>query len=298
MLFTFGVPSPDGKKFFADGFMPRSELVRYDDKAHEFVPYLSGISADYVDFSRDGKWVIYVSRPDNNLWRSRIDGTDRLQLTFAPIVPWLPRWSPGGSQIAYTDHQPGKPWKSFLISAQGGAPTEIYAEKNYQEDPGWSPDGKKIIFGRVPYLPGTSDTIDIRVFDIETRQVSVFPGSQNLYSPRWSPDSQHLVALSSDNKKLLLYDLMAKKWAVWITGFGIISTPAWSRDGKYIYFDNQSGEHPGYYRVKVGQTRPEFLVDLKDLHRSWWSGITPDGSPIFSRDISTDEIYALDLELP
>jgi hypothetical protein len=39
-------------------------------------------------------------------------------------------------------------------------------------------------------------------------------------------------------------------------------------------------------------------VDLKNLHRSWWSGITPTNSPIFSRDISTDEIYALDLELP
>jgi NAD(P)-dependent dehydrogenase (short-subunit alcohol dehydrogenase family) len=48
----------------------------------------------------------------------------------------------------------------------------------------------------------------------------------------------------------------------------------------------------------IGEQQPEFLVDLKDLHRSWWGGITPDGSPIFSRDISTDEIYALDLDLP
>ena len=40
------------------------------------------------------------------------------------------------------------------------------------------------------------------------------------------------------------------------------------------------------------------LDGLHALHRSWWSGITPDGSPIFSRDISTDEIYALDLKLP
>jgi len=40
------------------------------------------------------------------------------------------------------------------------------------------------------------------------------------------------------------------------------------------------------------------VVDLKDLHRTPWSGLTPDNSPIFSRNISTDEIYALDLELP
>jgi hypothetical protein len=81
-------------------------------------------------------------------------------------------------------------------------------------------------------------------------------------------------------------------------GIGTISTPVWSRDGKYLYFDNKAGDHPGYRRVKVGEFHSEFLVDLKDLHRSWWSGITPDDTPIFSRDISTDEIYALYLDLP
>jgi hypothetical protein len=50
--------------------------------------------------------------------------------------------------------------------------------------------------------------------------------------------------------------------------------------------------------------RDEVVVDLKDLHQfpnptmGFWSGITPDGSPLFVRDLSTDEIYALDLELP
>jgi hypothetical protein len=29
-----------------------------------------------------------------------------------------------------------------------------------------------------------------------------------------------------------------------------------------------------------------------------WSGLTPDGSPLFVRNLSTDEIYALDLDLP
>jgi hypothetical protein len=72
----------------------------------------------------------------------------------------------------------------------------------------------------------------------------------------------------------------------------------WSRDGQYIYFDNVNGEHPGYRRVRVTQTHSEFLVDLKNLHRSWWSGITPDNSPLFSRDTSTDEYYALDLDVP
>jgi hypothetical protein len=58
---------------------------------------------------------------------------------------------------------------------------------------------------------------------------------------------------------------------------------------------NGSVGRPGFRRFKLGDIHSEFLVDL---HRSWWSGITPDNAPIFSRDISTDEIYALDLGLP
>jgi len=39
-------------------------------------------------------------------------------------------------------------------------------------------------------------------------------------------------------------------------------------------------------------------VVVEDLQRSWWSGITHEGGPIFSRDISTDEMYALNRDLP
>ena len=54
----------------------------------------------------------------------------------------------------------------------------------------------------------------------------------------------------------------------------------------------------------VGQTRSELVVDLKDLCRysltlvGAWSGLAPDGSSLFVRDLSTDEIFSLDLELP
>ena len=148
MLFGSMTLSPDGKKLFANGRQSRGELVRYDLQRREFVPFLSGIWATDASFSRDGKWISYVAYPDGTLWRSRVDGSDRLQLTSPPVVPVLPRWSPDGTQIAFMDVQVGRPWKILLISVQGGTAQEMLAENLPQVDPGWSPDGKQLVFGR------------------------------------------------------------------------------------------------------------------------------------------------------
>jgi eukaryotic-like serine/threonine-protein kinase len=297
------VPSADGKKLFVNARQGRGELVRYDPKSKQFAPFLAGISAGELDFSRDGKWVTYVSYPEHTLWRSRVDGTDRLQLTYPPVLAGLPHWSPDATQIAYVDFQPGRLWKTFLISAQGGAPQGMLAESHTQIDATWSPDGKKIAFGRT-LNAGASEVLAISIIDLVTHQVSAVPGSENLFSPRWSPDGQYLAALNLDSTKLLIFDFRTQKWSDWITEPGVVGYPTWSQDSSYLYYDSTFTDHPTFRRVKVGQTGSELLVDLKGLPRYsappafGWTGIAPDGSALFVRDLSTDEIYALDLQLP
>jgi Tol biopolymer transport system component/DNA-binding winged helix-turn-helix (wHTH) protein len=303
LSFTSLTPSPDGTKVFAHGVQGRGELVRYDAKSHQFVPFLSGISAGELDFSRDGRWVTYVSYPDYTLWRSRTDGSERLQLTYPPVSAGLPRWSPDGTRIAYVDTQLGRPWKAFLISAQGGSPKEVLPENHTQVDPSWSPDGTKLALGRTQET-GQTEPLLIQIVNLATRQVSTIPGSENLYSPRWSPDGQYLAALSQDSTKLLLFNFKTQKWSNWITEPGAFGFPNWSPDGHYLYYDIAFSDHPTFQRIRVGQTRSELLADLKALTRfksraaGPWSNVAPDGSAVFVRDLSTDEIYALDLELP
>jgi serine/threonine protein kinase/Tol biopolymer transport system component len=303
LIFNAMVPSPDGKKLFVNAVQNRAELVRYDPKSRQFVPFLSGISAGELDFSLDGQWITYVSYPEQALWRSRVDGSDRLQLTYPPVFAGLPRWSPDGTQIAYIDAQPGRPWKAFLISAQGGTPQEMLSETHTQADQTWSPDGKKIAFGRTQ-LTGSSEPLAIQIVDLSTHQISTIPGSENLFSPRWSPDGKYLAALTADSQKLLLYTFKTQKWSDWVNEPGAIGYPNWSHDGTYLYYDNTFTNRPTFRRVKVGQTRSELLSDLKDLHRYYsamagaWSGVAPDGSGLFARDLGTSETYALDLDLP
>ena len=297
--FSSPLPSRDGSKVFVVGTQPRGELVRYDARSQQFVPYLSGISASELDFSRDGQWVTYITYPDKTLWRCRTDGSDCLQLTYAPAEVHVPRWSPDGKQIAFIAVRNNK-WKIFLISTEGGTPQELIPEdKEEEDDPVWSPDGTQLAFGRVNSF-GSSEPIAIQLVDLKTHQVSTLSGSEGLYSPRWSPDGRYLATLSRDSQKLLFFDFKAEKWSEPLTENQYIGFPTWSPNSKYLYFDTFSS----FRRATVGSIRSEELFGLQGTHRFidyWlgpWSGLAPDGSPLFTRDISVQEIYALDVQWP
>jgi Tol biopolymer transport system component len=215
------------------------------------------------------------------------------------MIAILSRWSPDGKQIVFSGGQFGKPAKIFLVSAQGGTVQELLSESRSEMDPTWSPDGKRIAFGRLAF----AEDQDIEVLDLQMHQVSVLPESQGIFSPRWSPDGRFLVAVGNDSRKLVLFDFQTQKWTDWVTQTTDLGFPAWSRDSKYLYFDSTFSNDQSYRRLKVGDTKSEEAVSLKNLRRYFssiglWSGLAPDGTPIFVRDISTQEIYALDVQLP
>ena len=134
---SFSTPtfSKDGKQIFALGLIQRGELEVYDNASHQFQPYMNGLSAAYLGFSPDGQWVAYVAYPQKTLWRSRIDGTDRLQLTFPPMGPIVnPKWSPDGRSIAFIEWG-GVDKKIYVTSANGGDPQLLLSGSFNPADP-------------------------------------------------------------------------------------------------------------------------------------------------------------------
>ena len=300
-FYSVGV-SKDEKKIFVLGMQPRGELVKYDFRRQEFVPFLDGMSAGDVDFSRDGHWVTYVSYPEDTLWRSKLDGTERLQLTYRPMRVGVPHWSPDGRQIAFSGSIPGKPWKVFLISKDGGSATPLTSDEDAHEaDPAWSPDGKFLVFGHNTQTP---EKTFIQRFDLQARQVSQVPGSQGLFGPRWSPDGRFIVGIETDNSTLVLLDINTNQRRELLSQRQI-GYLAWSADSRYLYFDTLFEQNPAYHRMRIADGKIETVVDLKQIRLfpsqfgpGSWTGLGPGDTPLFVRDRSTQEIYALDLESP
>ena len=302
LLYSTILPELSGKKVFVQGIQQRGELVRYDARTQQYLPFLGGMSATDIAFSRDGQWVTYVSVPNYTLWRSRVDGSERLQLTYPPMAAVLPRWSPDGTRIAFSTADLGKPFKIFLISAQGGAPEELLPENAHELDATWSADGNQIAFGRLAV--GDMKGVNIQVADVKTHTISTLPGSDGLFSPRWSPDGRYMAAIGvQGSTKLKLYDFRAKQWSDWFTETNNINYQEWSADSQYLSWDNFGTTHPTCRRIRVGEHQAQDLFAIKDLRRylgifGSWSGEAPDGSRIFTRDLSTQDVYALDIDLP
>jgi serine/threonine protein kinase/Tol biopolymer transport system component len=294
------VPSRDGKRLFVEGWQPRAELVRYDAKSGQFAPYLAGISAMGLDFSRDGQWVAYNDFTQGTVWRSQVDGTQKLQLTFPPMQTFLPRWSPDGKQLAFFGHPPGEPSHIYVISAAGGTPELICRRETNLADPNWSPDGKSLVFGEnVLANQGSA----IYVLDMKTRNVSKLPGSDGLFSPRWSPNGRYLIAITLDSLHFMLFDFTTRQWTELLQAKGFMGYPNWSRDGRYLYFHAILDKEEGYFRVQISDHKLERILALTGFQAAVgpfgnWSGIAPDESPLFVRDASIQEVYALDWVAP
>jgi len=306
MAFVGPVPSKDGRKLFVFGLQPlRLELLKFHPKSGQLVPYLGPLakaSPRLFCYSPGGEYVAYMRHQDWTLWRSKADGTERLQLTAAPLSVLWPCWSPDGRAIAFTGAMPGKPWKIYLVSVDGGKPQQLLPDERHETDADFSPDGNRIVFGRLPdYLAEPGLPKAIHILDLRTKQVSKLPGSDGLFSPHWTPDGRYIVAMGLDHGKQMRFDFKTQKWTELVKlrlGDGILS-----RDGKYLYLHLFTRGSLPIYRLRISDGKLEQVVSLADIPRAGFTalgvaGMDLDDSPIFSLWDTPGDIYALEWEAP
>ena len=129
-------------------------------------------------------------------------------------------------------------------------------------------------------------------------QSVVLPGSENLFSPRWSPDGQWIAALSTDQTRLLLYDVAHRTWKTLVVGSA--ADPVWSLDSRAVYFHAFKDPRSAILRVSIAGGPPSTVADMSNLDSPkadsyFFGGVTPAGAPIIEPRIGTGNLYSIRL---
>lgn len=273
--------------------------MRFDVHRGQFEPFLSGVQGNSLSISRDGAWIAYVTSPDEVLWRSRLDGSERLQLTSGTLHAADPRWSPDGTQIVFSGGPGGHASRIYSVSSAGGAPEPLTDGSAIDEDPDWSADGQSLVFAR--YLtPGATGQPGLYVLDAKTHAAAFVAGSQHFYHPSWSPDGRSIAAAARD--RILVLNVASSQWTTLASGSGF-GSPYWSKDGKFVYYQETLAAQQPVYRSAIARAKKELVLTAQQVPQSnsigfALAGLAQGDAPIATVIYSNSDIYALEVELP
>ena len=282
-------PSRDSAGLFVVGRIAQGEMRVFDPQQRRFVPFLNGLAASSIAISPDKKWMAYADYPRHFLWRSKLDGSEKLQLT--DFYATMEQWSPDSKQIVFSD------WRQlYLISADGGVAEKLIPNPNNEVAPFWSPDGKSITFNDYPN-PGQPRAI--KVLDLATRKISIMPGSEGYYVGEWSPDGKYMIAVAQNPSRLVLYTAKSGAWRDIRKFEGAWGWCVWSNDSKSVYVQMPTaapGVEPGFYRLGIPDGSWKLINTLDGLAVSSDSlelffALTSDGRLAMMSDTSVVQIY-------
>ena len=139
-----------------------------------------GFYAGQPTWSPDGRWIAFTTDGGNypatqGIYVVHPDGSGLRQVIALPRGPrsvWLdaPRFSPDGSQLAYTFFEGGKPtpapwsWKGetsslWTVGLDGRNAHQVVAPGQKVGDADWSPDGRYLVFEQMGNDPGKITSI-------------------------------------------------------------------------------------------------------------------------------------------
>jgi tricorn protease len=216
--------------------------VRAD--APEARPYMKDVSEDItgVDISPSGKRAVIVARGEVFTVPQK-EGPTRNLTGSSGVRDKDAAWSPDGRHIAYISDQTGE-YEIWLTDPMNpAAATKLTSHKDgYRHTLRWSPDSKRIAFADQTLRCYVLDVASKKITEVdraEYEHVDVSVDLKPIHDFVWSSDSRYL-AYSKLTEDLIyqvyVYDVGAGKVRCVSDGLFNDFGPAWSRDGKHLFF--------------------------------------------------------------
>ena len=185
---------------------------------------------------------------------------------------------------------------AYVVSLDGGMPRKIV--DHAVNGVNWSPDSNSVV-ADITAAAGFPHLV-VQTSDLRTGKINTIPDSAGKGGVWW-PSQNMLVAPNcrGDGEcEFVTFDFTTQKWSHLVTGPFDHWMP--SADGEYLYFTTGNVD-PKVMRIRFSDHKLEEVTSLKNFRRiedevtQSWIGVTPDGSPLLTRDIGTDEIYDISL---
>jgi serine/threonine protein kinase/Tol biopolymer transport system component len=232
--------------------------------------------------SPDGKSVAYVAEADGDLdvFLLRVGGRNPVNLTAdSPADDHQPAFSPDGERIAFRSERDGG--GIFVMGSTGESARRL---TDFGYDPSWSPDGREIAVASVGFYYPTqrgSAHSDLWVVDVASgRKRAVLLGSDGV-QPRWSPHGNRIaywglrgMSGQRDLATVAADGSEADHGGVAVTDDPPLDwSPAWSPDGRFLYFSSSRGGTMNLWRVPIDEATGRTLGDPEPVTTpSLWSG--------------------------
>ena len=199
--------------------------------------------AQVVDFalSPNGKRTLFSARGDIYSVPTE-DGATRNLTNTQNADEDHPAWSPDGKTVAYTTDSSGS--QQVATRPSEGGPEKLLTsfKEGYLYGPIWASDGKTLAFSDSAHRLWT-----LSVDGGAPKQVAQDRLTE-IHDQAFSPDSRWLafsMAFSDHRQRrdLYLYEIGTGKLTRLGPGDSTDSSPVWSPDGKYLYFQSSRNEN-------------------------------------------------------
>ncbi len=220
------------------------------------------------DISPDGKWIVYNSnlRGNMDIYKRFLEGGDPMPITDSPFDEFGPKWSPDGTEIAFSGDLAAGEEAVMVVPADGGTPVQLASGPWIFSLPRWSPDGLQIAFrsietGRGEVWLASREAVGgswseaTQLTDFGCRPQDWTPDGSGVLCRSWG---EELVLVSREGGVIWRYDLST-------AGLRDVRRSRFARDGStiYLYGRHEDGSQ-GIWAIPPQGGEPDLAVRYDD----------------------------------